>query len=229
MTLANVFGGFKGAITKKLAKEGLEEDFSDLIGRMNRKRKKNRLSSIKEMLVDRLGFDSNSRTVTEIAIDKRGRVGYYDEKLRDDSQDAFNIEKYGVPPGTFPNVDRLKHWIEAKGLLSKIKDPQLQAALGGSNINAIRGQTLEGNAYTNISDYNELGQTRTSDEMYAVKKEEILDRLAFLIGRKMERDGYTISSAADNADYLNDFDMADTDEFEVVFGADKIGWNKGQV
>ena len=65
--------------------------------------------------------------------------------------------------------------------------------------------------------------------MYAVKKVEILDRLAFLIGRKMERDGYTISSAADNTDYLDDFDIADTDEFEVVFGADKIGWNKGQV
>lgn len=226
MTLANVFGGYKGWITKKLAKQGLEEKFDDLIGKINKKRKKNRLAAIKDMLVNQLDFDSNSRTVTEITIDNRGRVGYYDQQLRDDSQDAFNIEKYGVPPGTFPNVDRLKHWIEAKGLLSKIKDPQLQEAAGGSNIQGTRGGGDEGSSNPYENTYGAGGESFIE---FSERKEKILDRLAYLIGRKMEREGYTISSAADNTDYLDDFEMADTDEFEVVFGADKIGWNKGQV
>ena len=127
MTLSNVFGGFKGAITKKLAKEGLEENFDDLIGMVNRKRKKNRLSYIKKYLVEQLGFDENSRTVKEITIDERGRVGYYDKEIRDEAQDAFNIEKYKFPPGTKVNRDAIKNWIKAKGIgLSDLRSQELK-------------------------------------------------------------------------------------------------------
>ena len=221
MTLANVFGGFKGAITKKLAKMGLQENFDDLIGKINRKNKKNRLAAIKELLVDKYEFDENSRTVTEISVDNKGRVGYYDQQLRDDSQDAFNIEQYGVPPGTFPNVDRLKHWIEAKGLMSKIKDPQLQYDAGGSNIEATRGLGAGGdsNPYGNTSS---VSGAESFDD-FSERREKILDRLAYLIGRKMEREGYIISQDADNTDHLDDFDVSDTEDYEVMFGADKIG------
>ncbi len=45
----------------------------------------------------------------------------------------------------------------------------------------------------------------------------------------MEREGYIISQDADNTDHLDDFDVSDTEDYEVMFGADKIGWNKGQV
>ena len=83
---------------------------------VNRKRKKNRLSYIKKYLVEQLGFDENSRTVKEITIDERGRVGYYDKEIRDEAQDAFNIEKYKFPPGTKVNRDAIKNWIKAKGI-----------------------------------------------------------------------------------------------------------------
>ncbi len=69
------------------------------------------------------------------------------------------------------------------------------------------------------------GNVYGNQEQYDKK---VLDRLAFLIGNKMERDGYTISQQADNTDYKDDPENADMSVFEneVTLGNDKIGWNK---
>jgi hypothetical protein len=219
MTFANIAGGFKSAITKRMSKAGLEGNFMDFIGAAESKTKKHRLIIAKQYLVEVLGFSETHRTVSQLQIDNKGNLGYYDQKTRDDAQDAHNIEKYGVPPGVFPNTERLKVWIEAKGLMNKIKDPQLK-----------RAQTSESSRYYNTESetfIDDGGNVYGNQEQY----DKVLDRLAFLIGNKMQRDGYTISSKATNTDYKDDPENAHMSVFEneVTLGNDKIGWNKSQV
>ena len=63
MTFANIAGGFKSAITKRMDKEGLEGNFMDFIGFAETKTKKVRLNVAKQYLVEVLGFKETHRTV----------------------------------------------------------------------------------------------------------------------------------------------------------------------
>lgn len=169
MGFNHVTGAMKGAITKHLKKEGLVDskgfdlDFDGLFRMLDEPEIRQGTTVGRKFLIEDLGFAKDSETVRGFTMNEDGDFGYSTTEEEHKAKVSFQIERYGVPKGSKVSTDAIKAWIDSKGLMENIRDPQLK-----------KTRQIGKDKNKNIWD----------------EDEKLKDRLAFLIIRKMKNEGY---------------------------------------
>lgn len=208
---SRIAGGLKSHLTVKLHKAGIKRNAFEFLGFINQE--KIRLAEAKEILIRDFEFSPSARVVTELSQDKQGVIGYHDSDIRREAEDAAALELYRVPPGTKVNIDALKSWIKAKKLYvdGNIKNAEIK----------YRRETLAENP------------DPVKSNSWSID-EDTIKRLAYLIMKKFEREGYDMPLNNEHYEKPYGLDLDGEDEtmrsmFDVEFEGKNIGWDKGQV